>query len=73
MQPQRLLVDGRDVAADDAALLQQLDPAMAGRHREPDLVGEFLHGQPAVVLEQSEDFPVDGVEVWHWDETCLKG
>ena len=71
MQPQRLLVDGRDVARDDAAFLEQFDPAMAGRHRQPDLIGQLLHGQPAVVLEVAEDFSVDGVECGHWDEPVV--
>ncbi len=68
MQPQRFLVDGRDVARDHAALFQQLDPAMAGRHRQPDLVGEFLHGHAAVGLQQAQDLAVDGVEGRHWYE-----
>src|SRR5712664_660084 len=70
MQPQRLLVDGRDVAGDDAALFEQFDAAVARRHREPDLVGEFLHGDAAVGLQQRENLAVDGVEGVHWDKPC---
>ena len=36
---------------------------MAGRDREPDLLGEFGHGDAAVGLQKAEDFAVDGVEV----------
>ena len=68
MEPERFLVDSRDVTGDDAALFQQLDPAVAGRHREADLFGEFLHGHAAVGLQQAEDLAVDGVEGLHWDE-----
>src|SRR5437588_182987 len=55
MQPQRFLVDGRDVARDDAALFKKLDPAVAGRHGQADLVGELLHGHAAVGLQQAEN------------------
>jgi hypothetical protein len=41
---------------------------MAGRDRKADLVGEFLHGHPAVGLQQAEDFAVDGIEDVHWYE-----
>ena len=47
---------------------KKLDPAVAGRHREADLFGEFLHGHAAVGLQQAEDLAVDGVESMHWDE-----
>ena len=67
-RPERFLVDGRDIARDHAALFQEFDPAMAGRDREADLVGEFLHGGAAVGLQQAEDFAVDGVEGVHWDK-----
>jgi hypothetical protein len=41
---------------------------MAGRDREPDLVGELLHGDAAVGLQMTEDFSVDGIELRHWDK-----
>ena len=44
---------------------------MAGRHRQADLVGEFLHGHPAVGLQQAENLAVDGVEGGHWDELMV--
>ena len=67
-RPQRFLVDGGDIAADDAALFQQFDPAVAGRHRQADLVGELLHGDAAVGLQLAQDLAVDGVEGGHWNE-----
>jgi hypothetical protein len=73
MQAQRLLVDGRDIARDYAALFQQLHPAMAGRDRQADLVGELLHGHAAVGLEQAEYLAVDGVEGGHWDKLMVCG
>src|ERR1700675_1831068 len=73
MQAERLLVDGRDVARDHAALLQQLHPAMARRHRQADLVGQLLHGHAAVGLQQAEDLAVNGVEGVHWDKLGLWG
>jgi hypothetical protein len=44
---------------------------MAGRHRQADLFGEFLHGHAAVGLQQAEDLAVNGVEGVHWDETMV--
>src|ERR1700676_1327848 len=73
MEPQRFLVDGRDIARDHAALLQQFDPSVAWRHRQADLVGQFLHGGAAVGLQQAEDFTVDGIQGVHWDKLCLAG
>ena len=71
MQAERFLVDGGDVARDHAALFHELDAAMARRHRQADLVGEFLHGGAAVGLQQAEDFAVDGVERVHWDKLWI--
>src|ERR1035437_1048573 len=73
MQAERFLVDGRDIARDHAALFQKLDPAMARRHRQADLVGELLHGGAAVGLQQAEDFAVDGVQRVHLDELWFSG
>jgi len=61
MQAERFLVDGRDIAGDDAAFFQKLDPAMARRDRQADLVGELLHGGAAVGLQQAQDLAVDGI------------
>ncbi len=41
---------------------------MAGRHREPDLICKFLHGDAAVGLKNRKDFAVDGVQIRHWYE-----
>jgi hypothetical protein len=68
METERFLVDGGDVAADHAALLEQLDAAMAGRDRQPDLVRQLLHRHAAVGLQQAEDLAVDSVEGRHWNE-----
>src|SRR5947208_11164133 len=72
MEPQRFLVDGRDVARDDAALFQKLDPAVAGRHGQADLVGELLHGHAAVGLQQAENLAVDGVQGNHWYKLTVR-
>src|SRR5712692_2339681 len=73
MQAERFLVDGRDIAGDHAARFQKFHPAMAGRDRQADLVGELLHGRAAVGLQQAEDFAVDGVKRMHWDKLWLAG
>src|SRR6202035_3113042 len=73
MQPERFLVDGGDIARDHAALFHQLDAAMAGRNRQADLVGQLLHGAPAVGLQQAENLAVDGVEGVHWYELAGMG
>ena len=51
--------------------MNRSDPAVAGRHGQADLVGEFLHGHAAVGLQQAENLAVDGVEVGHWDELMV--
>src|ERR1700722_17243304 len=71
VEAQGFLVDGCDIARDHAALFQQLDPAVAGGDRQPDLVGEFGHGEAAVGLQQAEDFTVDGIKLMHWDKLWL--
>jgi len=73
MQPQRLLVDGGDVAGDDAALFEKFHPAVARRDRQADLVGELLHGGAAIGLQQGEDLAVDGIQGMHWDKLWLEG
>ena len=73
MQADRFLIDACNIARDHAALFKELDAAMAGRDRQPDLVGEFSHRDAAVGLKDGEDFAVDGVEVGHWDEVTKNG
>src|SRR6266567_8570955 len=73
MQSERFLVEGRDVARDHAAFFQELDPAMARRDRQADLVGELLHGGAAVGLQQAEDLAVDGIKRVHWNKLWLSG
>jgi hypothetical protein len=49
------------VALDDAAGLERLDPAQAGRRRERDRVGEIDVGDAAVPLQGTQDGTIDAV------------
>jgi hypothetical protein len=60
-EAQRLLVEHRDVFLDRAAFLQPLHPRPAGRGREPDLLGQRLDGQAAVLLQGGENPQIGGV------------
>ncbi len=46
------------IAVDDAGLLEALHPAPAGRTRHPGPLAEFLHRQPAIVLQLRKNLPV---------------
>ncbi len=60
-QPDRALVEHRDIARDHAGFFQDAHAAQAGRRRQADLLREIGETQAAVFLQQSEDLDVDGV------------
>jgi len=53
--------DLRAVAGDDAAGLERLHPAQAGRGRERDGIREIDVGDPAVALEPGHDGTINSV------------
>ena len=62
LEAQRLLVDQRPVAGDDARLLQRAHAAQAGRRGHADAAGQLDIGHPPVRLELADDLQVDIVE-----------
>src|SRR6185503_12180961 len=73
MQPKRLLVDGRDIARDHAALFEKLHAAMARRNREANLLGKLLHRGAAITLQNIQDLAVDGIQALHWNKLGIAG
>ena len=69
IEPERLAVEQGGAADDNPGVLQRLDPARAGRRRQPDTLGQFEVGKAAVVLQCGKDAAVDLVEFvrtsWH--------
>ena len=63
VEVERLLVDQRPVALDDARLLERAHAAEARRRRDADAAGELDIGHAPVVLKLLQDLPVDGVEI----------
>ncbi|SPU61360.1 Uncharacterised protein [Brucella melitensis] len=61
--PQRIAVENRTIAADDAAFFQLAHTAQAGRSRYADALGKLDIGDAPVVLELPKDFPIDFVQI----------
>ena len=59
----RRLVEQHDIARDETALLQELDPAQAGRGRQVDPFRKVDIGQPAIRLKEAQDGAIAAVEV----------
>ena len=57
------VVEDRRVAADDADLLEPVDPPLGGRRRQTDQAPDLAGRAPAVLDEQLEDPLVELVEV----------
>jgi len=56
------LVDERGVAADDAGAFKHPQTAQAGTGGQADFFRELGRGQPAILLQGAEQFPVDFIQ-----------
>jgi hypothetical protein len=64
-QADLLAVDQRGVAADDARGFQVLDALPHRRARQPDAVGQLLHGLARIALQLGEQHDVMAIERIH--------
>ncbi|MCY1562042.1 hypothetical protein D9M68_993810 [compost metagenome] len=55
----------RDVAVDDAALLQPLDAPEHGARGKADLLGDLVVGGTPVCLQRAQNEPINLVECFH--------
>src|SRR3954471_20967970 len=63
-------VEDGPVSPDEPVTLQPTDPAKAWRRGQADLIGQFVVGEPPIVLERTQDLEVDGIEIDVGHEIC---
>jgi hypothetical protein len=59
VEPERLLGQRGAIAADDARILERRSAPRALRGRQADPLGEFVVGQPAIVLQCAQQLDVE--------------
>ena len=62
VEAERLVVEHRGEALDDAGLLERPHPAQARWRGDTDLTGEIHIGDPPVGLKLAQDQPIRGIE-----------
>ena len=62
-QPEPRVVEHGGVAGDHPLLLQPPQPALAGRRRQADLLGQRHHREAPVPPQRAQDAPVGGVQL----------
>ena len=58
-------IEPRAIALDETIALQPLQPLADRGRRQPDPLGQFDIGDPAIALKDGEDFPVNLVDIAH--------
>ena len=61
-QPDLFLIEQRGIAPNDAGFFQEAQTAQTWTRGQPHAIGEFGGGQAAVLLQLSQQPPVDGIQ-----------
>jgi len=64
------LVEDGDIAGDDAGAFEAANPPQAGRRRQRDAHGQVGETDPAVLLQNGKDAPVDVVHCFFPQESA---